>query len=69
MRLVAPRLDLSNTLIQEGGSFIPLYIYVCQKCNKIFELLIKLADYNDVVICPDCGKVMTKLITPVMFKT
>lgn len=47
---------------------MPLYVFSCKECNKIYELLIKLADYDEVVVCPECGKVMMKLITPVMFK-
>ena len=47
---------------------MPLYTFHCEGCNKIYELLIKLKDYDEIVICPECGKIMTKLITPVMFK-
>jgi putative FmdB family regulatory protein len=47
---------------------MPLYTYHCKECVKIYELLIKLEDYDEIVVCPECGKVMDKLITPVMFK-
>jgi len=47
---------------------MPLYSFHCHKCNKIWELLIKLADYDKEVECPDCGTVLKRMITPVPFK-
>lgn len=47
---------------------MPLYVYSCSHCHKIFELQIKLADFGKKVECPHCGESMKRLMCPVPFK-
>lgn len=47
---------------------MPIYVFRCDKCNKIWELLIKLADFDKKVECPDCKKEMKRLMCSVPFK-
>jgi putative FmdB family regulatory protein len=47
---------------------MPLYQYSCDKCHKIFELII-LLEYSDMdVLCRYCGNKLEKNITCCMFK-
>lgn len=34
---------------------MPLYEYVCEKCDTRFEQLIRNADEEEKLRCPDCG--------------
>jgi putative FmdB family regulatory protein len=34
---------------------MPIYVYVCEKCQERFELVRKFANYNDPVNCPKCN--------------
>jgi putative FmdB family regulatory protein len=47
---------------------MPLYSFHCPKCNKIWELLIKLGDYDKEVECPTCKAVLKRMLSPVPFK-
>lgn len=47
---------------------MPLYIYTCSKCDKLYELMIKLKDSDKKVECPKCGEEMKRVMTPVPFK-
>ena len=47
---------------------MPLYLYQCKKCNKLWELLIKLIDFDKEVKCPDCGETLKRLVCPVPFR-
>lgn len=47
---------------------MPLYAYQCSKCNKIWELMIKLIDFGKEVKCPDCKEKLKRLVCPVRFK-
>lgn len=46
---------------------MPLYEYVCNKCNERFELM---KSFNDVapVKCPKCGTEAKKLISTTSFQ-
>lgn len=46
---------------------LPLYTYWCKKCEKLYEVMIKLKDYGTEVKCPHCKKTTEKIITPVRF--
>ena len=46
---------------------LPLYTYWCKKCEKLYEVMIKLKDYGTEVKCPHCKKETEKIITPVRF--
>ncbi len=46
---------------------MPLYLFECRNCEKLWELLVSLKDYDKVIECPDCGAKLKRLITPVLF--
>ena len=47
---------------------MPLYLLSCKKCEKLWELIIRLSDYDKDVECPECGEKLKRLVTPVVFK-
>lgn len=47
---------------------MPLYVYLCKDCNKLFELIVKLADSDKPIKCKYCENEMQKIMTPVSFK-
>lgn len=47
---------------------MPLYLFECKKCNKLWELLIKLKDFDKEVKCPECNKKLKRLVCPIPFK-
>ncbi len=34
---------------------MPLYVYECKKCHKIFEMLVGVGSGDEEIKCPDCG--------------
>ena len=34
---------------------MPLYGYVCNDCNKTFELVLTLKEHDTEIKCPKCG--------------
>lgn len=47
---------------------MPLYKFRCDKCNKIFEGMQKLKDFDKPVKCPICQTPLKRQLSPVMFK-
>jgi len=47
---------------------MPLYTYSCKNCEKLWELLVKLADFDKEIECPKCGKKLNRLVAPVSFR-
>jgi putative FmdB family regulatory protein len=47
---------------------VPLYDYHCKKCEKIFEIMVKLDKSDKEIECPYCKKKLTKLMSPVSFR-
>lgn len=50
---------------------MPLYEYFCEQCLKRYEVLIKLADYDeekDKIKCPHCEQPVIKLLSAPYFK-
>ena len=47
---------------------MPLYVFLCSYCEKGFELIIPLAQYDEPVKCKYCGKELQKIFTPCMIK-
>jgi putative FmdB family regulatory protein len=47
---------------------VPLYCFVCKKCEKMFEAIVPLSDSDKEVKCQYCGKPLKKLITGCAFK-
>jgi len=47
---------------------MPLYLLSCKKCEKLWELLIRLEDFEKGIECPECGEKLKRLVTPVLFK-
>jgi putative FmdB family regulatory protein len=35
---------------------MPLYEYKCNSCEAEFEMLCRLTDKDEDVVCPDCGE-------------
>jgi putative FmdB family regulatory protein len=43
---------------------MPLYEFVCIKCEKDFESLVRSANWEGLVVCPHCGsKKLTKKLS------
>lgn len=42
---------------------MPLYEYQCQKCTKIFDLMVPLKEWDVKPDCPGCGGKSKKLMT------
>ena len=42
---------------------MPLQVYYCHKCNKIYEIIVPLAENDKKIKCPHCKKVLTKHIS------
>jgi putative FmdB family regulatory protein len=38
---------------------VPLYQYTCQKCNATFDQLVRTADRDSKIKCPECGSTKT----------
>lgn len=34
---------------------MPLYEYVCQRCRRRFEVLQRVGEGSEGLVCPDCG--------------
>jgi putative FmdB family regulatory protein len=47
---------------------MPLYVYRCHKCKKMFEVIVPLKDYEKKLPCKYCRKQMEKIIMPVCFR-
>jgi len=47
-----------------------MYQYKCDECQKIFEMLIPLKEFEQTkeIDCPKCGKKIKRIMCPVMFK-
>ena len=45
---------------------MPLYEYVCKKCNKEFEMLQSIG--TDSSKCPDCGTECKKIVSATSFQ-
>jgi putative FmdB family regulatory protein len=43
---------------------MPMYAYSCDKCKKIFELVIPLEHYDKDVDCKYCAEKLRKIFTP-----
>ena len=41
---------------------VPLYSYMCSKCMKYYEYLVKLAKSDEEIKCPHCGEPLKKLM-------
>lgn len=47
---------------------MPLYVFRCKHCEKLWELLIKLNDFDKEVLCPECGQKLQRLMCPIPFR-
>ena len=43
---------------------MPLQVYFCKKCAKIYDIIVPLAETDDKIKCPYCKKVLIKRISP-----
>ena len=46
---------------------MPLYSYICDDCEKYFEVFVPLKKRNQSIKCPHCKKKLRKIISPVYF--
>ena len=46
---------------------MPLYEYLCENCEKYFEIIVPLKKRNKKIKCPHCKKSLTKIMSPVYF--
>jgi len=44
-----------------------IYDYSCQKCDKDFEVIKSIKEYDGKDQCPTCGNIGQRLIKPVVF--
>jgi putative FmdB family regulatory protein len=47
---------------------MPLYTYSCTDCLTIYEMIVKLKDYNRPIKCPKCDKELKKQMDAPSFK-
>jgi putative FmdB family regulatory protein len=47
---------------------MPLYQFICQGCLTPYEVFMKLAKAEKKIRCPECKKILKKIILPVRFK-
>ena len=47
---------------------MPLFDFICKKCEKIFEVIVPLSYSKKKIKCPYCKKQLKKLMSPVYFK-
>ena len=53
--------------ICDREDIMPLYVYYCRKCMKVYEAIVPLKDWDKPVKCPHCEEEMKKQPAPVMF--
>lgn len=44
---------------------MPLYEFECQKCNKLFEVIVPMSQSGDVIKCPYCKRKLKKRMSAV----
>lgn len=44
-----------------------MYVYHCKDCNKLFEALVKLKDFDNIVRCPECREEMKRCMSAPYF--
>jgi len=47
---------------------VPLYTFVCKKCEKAFELIVPLKRADEKIKCKYCKKILQKIMTAPYFK-
>ncbi len=47
---------------------MPIYDFSCEKCNKVFEVIVPLVDCLKPLKCKYCDEEMKKIIKPCFFK-
>lgn len=47
-----------------GPHRMPLQDYHCKNCAKIYEIIVPLAENDKKIKCPECKKVLKKLLSP-----
>jgi putative FmdB family regulatory protein len=47
---------------------MPLYVYSCKECEKIYEVIVSLDRYDKKIKCPHCKRMLLKLFTPCYIK-
>jgi len=47
---------------------MPLFVYKCLKCLKVYEIIVPLAKLDKKIRCPHCKKALKKEISSVFFR-
>ena len=47
---------------------MPIYEYVCEKCNEITEEFYSIVCFPKQIACPVCGNIATKIISKNTFR-
>jgi putative FmdB family regulatory protein len=47
---------------------MPLYVQVCEKCDRVFEYMVPLEKFEEPIKCPGCGEETKRAMMPVLFK-
>ena len=47
---------------------MPVYEYLCSKCEKKFEKLRSMARMDDPAECPECGTSSDRVLSPASFR-
>lgn len=47
---------------------MPLFDYYCKKCQKAFEIQVKLEATDKMIKCPYCKRKLEKMFNPIRFK-
>ena len=42
---------------------MPTYNFSCDKCMEIYEFMVPLVELEKEIECPDCGKVLKRLLS------
>ncbi len=45
-----------------------MYEYSCVECQKVFNIMVPLARYDEEIFCPHCGQKLERHISSCYFK-
>ena len=54
-------------LFSGSDGVMPLYDYMCRKCEKDYEVFVPLSQFDEEIKCPECVETLDRIISPVKF--